>query len=221
VLTVGSVSNMIAMQHFGVSFADLASPPMGDLSPDAYRALLQTTAASASWVLIASHMIVYWFSQDSNITPPVCVAAYAGAAIAGSDPWKTGWTSFKFAKFLYIGPFLFAYSQGFLLHGDPVAVVMTWVTIALATVAFGSLTMGYLSCGMNPLEWGIMAVATVILFFPGLVHAVGIDVPDLAVDGLGIVLWAVVFLLQKARIKRDPTLTLPMHEQRKLKKALA
>ena len=48
--------------------------------------------------LIAAHMIVYWFSQDSNITPPVCVAAYAGAAIAGADPWKTGWTSFKYAK---------------------------------------------------------------------------------------------------------------------------
>ena len=50
--------------------------------------------AKVSWALLASHMIVYWFSQDSNITPPVCVAAYAGAAIAGSDPWKTGWTSF-------------------------------------------------------------------------------------------------------------------------------
>ncbi len=44
-------------------------------------------------VLIARAQIVYWFSQDSNITPPVCVAAYAGAAIAGSDPWKTGWTA--------------------------------------------------------------------------------------------------------------------------------
>ncbi|MEZ4716033.1 MAG: TRAP transporter large permease subunit [Caldilineaceae bacterium] len=59
--------------------------------------------------LIAAHMIVYWFSQDSNITPPVCVAAYAGAAIAGADPWKTGWTSFKFAKLLYVMPLLFAY----------------------------------------------------------------------------------------------------------------
>ena len=58
--------------------------------------------------LLAAHMIVYWFSQDSNITPPVCVAAYAGAAIAGADPWRTGWTSFKFAKLLYVVPLLFA-----------------------------------------------------------------------------------------------------------------
>ncbi len=68
-------------------------------------------------VLIAAHMIVYWFSQDSNITPPVCVAAYAGAAIAGSDPWKTGWTAFKFAKLLYVVPILFAFTPAILFEG--------------------------------------------------------------------------------------------------------
>jgi len=66
--------------------------------------------------ILAAHMIVYWFSQDSNITPPVCVAAYAGAAIAGSDPWKTGWTSFKFAKLLYVMPLLFAFTPQILFQ---------------------------------------------------------------------------------------------------------
>ena len=203
VLTVGSVSNMIAMHHFGMPLSDME--------------ITRGMTESVAWVMIASHMIVYWFSQDSNITPPVCVAAYAGAAIAGADPWKTGWTSFKFAKFLYIGPFLFAYSRGFLLSGTPLEIFFTFATIALATVAFGSLTMGYLSCGMNILEWVIMAVATVILFFPDIVHGVlHVNVPDLAVDGLGIVLWGTVFLLQKARIRKDPTLTLPIHERQKL-----
>ncbi len=69
--------------------------------------------------LLAAHMIVYWFSQDSNITPPVCVAAYAGAAIAGADPWKTGWTSFKFAKLLYVMPVLFAFTPAILFEGKP------------------------------------------------------------------------------------------------------
>ncbi len=221
VLTVGSVSNMIAMQHFGMDFSTLQSPPMGDMGVSEYRALLAVTAQQASWVLIASHMIVYWFSQDSNITPPVCVAAYAGAAIAGADPWKTGWTSFKFAKFLYIGPFLFAYSQGFLLHGGWEHILMDWTTILLGTIAFGSLTMGYLACGMNIVEWGIMAVATLILFFPKIIHwaTPTIDLPSLAVDGVGIALWLVVFLIQKARIRKDPTLTLPIHERKALRKA--
>jgi len=206
VLTVGSVSNMIAVQNFGVPLADM----------EISRELIQ----HVPWVLIASHMIVYWFSQDSNITPPVCVAAYAGAAIAGADPWKTGWTSFKFAKFLYIGPFLFAYSRGFLLDGSPLSIAMTFFTIFLATIAFGSLTMGYLACGMNVVEWVMMAVATIILFFPNIVHGLlHVSVPELVIDGLGIVLWATVFLMQKARIRKDPTLTLPIHERRQLQEA--
>ncbi len=74
--------------------------------------------------LLAAHMIVYWFSQDSNITPPVCVAAYAGAAIAGADPWKTGWTSFKFAKLLYVMPLLFAFTPAILFQGKPADITM-------------------------------------------------------------------------------------------------
>ncbi|MDX2475501.1 MAG: TRAP transporter fused permease subunit [Candidatus Krumholzibacteria bacterium] len=208
VLTVGSVSNMIAMQHFGMPLTDME--------------ITRGMAENVTWVMISSHMIVYWFSQDSNITPPVCVAAYAGAAIAGSDPWKTGWTSFKFAKFLYIGPFLFAYSRGFLLNGSPMEIITTFATIALATVAFGSVTMGYLSCGMNVLEWIIMAVATTILFFPDLGHLVlPFDLPSWAIDVLGIALWGTVFLLQKARIAKNPNLTLPAHELKKLRAEMA
>ncbi|MDT8440742.1 MAG: TRAP transporter fused permease subunit [Desulfuromonadales bacterium] len=68
--------------------------------------------------ILCAHMIVYWLSQDSNITPPVCVAAYAGAAIAGSDPWKTGWTAFKFAKLLYVMPILFAFTPSILFQAE-------------------------------------------------------------------------------------------------------
>jgi TRAP-type uncharacterized transport system fused permease subunit len=218
VLAVGALSDMITRSQWGVGFMELQLP-LGELLPgDPHRDLI---LGQVAWALIASHMIVYWFSQDSNITPPVCVAAYAGAAIAGADPWKTGWTSFKFAKFLYIGPFLFAYSQGFLLHGGWEHILMDWTTILLGTIAFGSLTMGYLACGMNIVEWGIMAVATLILFFPKIIHwaTPTIDLPSLAVDGVGIALWLVVFLIQKARIRKDPTLTLPIHERKALRKA--
>ena len=45
--------------------------------------------------IIAAHLIIFWLSQDSNITPPVALGAYAGAAIARADPWKTGWACFQ------------------------------------------------------------------------------------------------------------------------------
>ena len=67
---------------------------------------------------IAAHMIVYWLSQDSNISPPVCIAAFAGATIAKAPMWRTAFSAFKFAKFLYLGPFLFGFVPEFSLQGD-------------------------------------------------------------------------------------------------------
>jgi TRAP transporter 4TM/12TM fusion protein len=85
---------------------------------------------------IAAHMIVYWLSQDSNITPPVCIAAFAGATIAKANMWKTAFTSFKFAKFLYLGPFLFGYVPGFSLNGSAWDIVKAFVLIIIGTYAY-------------------------------------------------------------------------------------
>ncbi|MBU1001420.1 MAG: TRAP transporter fused permease subunit [Proteobacteria bacterium] len=147
------------------------------------------TAAS---MLIASHMIVYWFSQDSNITPPVCVAAYAGAAIAGADPWKTGWTAFKFAKLLYVVPFLFAYEPGTLLFGSTMDIVMAFGSAIVGTLAFSALTMGYLIRRTTLFEWLIFAVGTFLCYHSHHVYNF---------IGMGIVL--LVYFMQKAKNVRD------------------
>ena len=85
---------------------------------------------------IAAHMIVYWLSQDSNITPPVCIAAFAGATIAKANMWKTAFTSFKFAKFLYLGPILFGYVPGFSLDGSSMDIIKAFVAIFFGTWAY-------------------------------------------------------------------------------------
>ena len=91
---------------------------------------------------IAAHMIVYWLSQDSNITPPVCIAAFAGATIAKANMWKTAFTSFKFAKFLYLGPFLFGYVPGFTLDGSTTDILVAFVLIFFGTWAYSWLLSG-------------------------------------------------------------------------------
>ena len=91
---------------------------------------------------IAAHMIVYWLSQDSNITPPVCIAAFAGATIAGANMWRTAFTSFKFAKYLYLAPFLFAYVPAFALDGDALAITIAFALIVVATYAYAWLFSG-------------------------------------------------------------------------------
>lgn len=61
-------------------------------------------------MLLSAHLIIFWLSQDSNVTPPVCLASFAAAGIAGTRPIPTGLTSWKVAKGLYLVPILFAYS---------------------------------------------------------------------------------------------------------------
>lgn len=96
---------------------------------------------------IAAHMIVYWLSQDSNITPPVCIAAFAGATIAKANMWKTAFNAFKFAKFLYLGPFLFAYVPAFTMLKyleksesftwfSPMAIILTFVSVLIGTYIY-------------------------------------------------------------------------------------
>jgi TRAP transporter 4TM/12TM fusion protein len=91
---------------------------------------------------IAAHMIVYWLSQDSNITPPVCIAAFAGATIAKANMWLTALTAFKFAKFLYLAPFLFGYVPGFSLNGSATDIVITFVLVLFGTYAYSWLLSG-------------------------------------------------------------------------------
>ncbi|BBD07196.1 TRAP transporter permease [Desulfovibrio ferrophilus] len=143
-------------------------------------------------MLIASHMIVYWFSQDSNITPPVCVAAYAGAAIAGADPWKTGWTAFKFAKLLYVVPFLFAYEPAMLLYGSTTEIVMAFGSAIVGTLAFSALTMGYLIRRTTLIEWLIFALGTFLCYHSHHIYNI-----------IGVAVVFLVYAIQKAKNVRD------------------
>ena len=72
--------------------------------------------ALVTGMLLSAHLIIFWLSQDSNVTPPVCLVAFTAAAIAGTQPMRTGLTSWKIAKGLYLVPVLFAYSA--LITGD-------------------------------------------------------------------------------------------------------
>jgi TRAP transporter 4TM/12TM fusion protein len=92
--------------------------------------------------VLAAHMIVYWLSQDSNITPPVCIAAFAGATIAKANMWKTAFSAFKFAKFLYLGPFLFGFVPGFSLTGSAMDIIKAFILIIFGTWLYSYMLSG-------------------------------------------------------------------------------
>ncbi|MGB0497297.1 MAG: TRAP transporter permease [Rubricella sp.] len=104
--------------------------------------------------ILSAHMIIFWLSQDSNVTPPVALASFTAAAIAKSKPMETGVASWKLAKGLYIVPVLFAYTP--FLSGD-------WGD-AFTVFAFGIVgtygLAGLLQGGMEkPLGWPLRLLA--------------------------------------------------------------
>jgi TRAP transporter 4TM/12TM fusion protein len=84
--------------------------------------------------VLVAHMIVFWYSQDSNVTPPVSLASFAGAAIAKASPMRTAFASWKLAKGLYIIPLGMGDNYE-LLHWE---VILTMITTTLGLVAFAS-----------------------------------------------------------------------------------
>ncbi len=116
--------------------------------------------------VLVAHMVVFWFSQDSNVTPPVCLAAYAAAGVAGSDPMKTGLHAWKYAKGLYLIPLLMVVHPALVL-GGPLIVVLGWAALAMvALAAFAAALEGY---ALGPLPTGgrvLLFVAAAAVFHP-------------------------------------------------------
>ncbi len=117
---------------------------------------------------VAAHLAVFYASCLSNITPPVCVSAFAGAAIAGAPPMKTGFAALKFGATLILMPFTFVYVPEILLQG-------TWAGIVSATVLYacGSVALAICLQGSAPIGWRIallpralFGVSACLLLFP-------------------------------------------------------
>lgn len=124
-------------------------------------------------LLLSAHMIIFWLSQDSNVTPPVCLTAYAAAAIAGTDPMRTGFMAWKLAKGLYIVPVLFAFTP--LLYGDWSTGLSIFAFALLALYAFAAAFQGWLGTQLGPVERLLLAAAGLLLLWPGSfwLHVVG------------------------------------------------
>ncbi len=139
--------------------------------------------------LIVSHMIVFWYSQDANVTPPVSLASFAGAAVAGANPMRTAFTSWKLAKGLYIIPIVMAYRP--LLGVDETYSLMHWevwltiLTTTLGLIAFTSGIERYLKRKATLVE--------TILFYGA---ALGLFWPEYKTDIVGFILFITAIALQ-------------------------
>lgn len=115
--------------------------------------------------ILTAYMIIFWFAQSANITPPVCMAAYAAAGISGAKPMDIGVQAVKFGFPIFIIPFLMAY-RGILFDGAMAASVYGVVTGFLGVFCASVLVIGYLKRDLTKLERLLCAVASICFFFP-------------------------------------------------------
>ncbi len=117
---------------------------------------------------VPAHLVVFYAACLSNITPPVCVSAFAGAAIAGADPMKTGFAALKFGTTLMLIPFSFVYVPELLLHGTALEITAAAVSYLLGYAALAVAIQGvdYLAGSVEPWRKAVFLAAAVCFLLP-------------------------------------------------------
>lgn len=134
--------------------------------------------------LLAAHLIIFWVSQDANVTPPIALAAFAGASLSGGQPMRTGWEAWKLARGLYIVPILMAFTPlvvGPISEAAPVA-----ITAIMGIYLLSAGMSGCLIRRTTLIEQLALLAAGVLMIFP-----------DLLVAGVGLAIGVAVYLWQR------------------------
>ena len=144
--------------------------------------------------VVAAHFFVFYFGIVADITPPVALAAYAGSAIAKSNPMKTGITATKLAIAAFIVPYIFAYSPALLFENISGwwEVAQICISALLGIFAIAASLNGFLYKKINP-------VLRIVLAIGGL----GMMIPGTLTDVVGLVLVAAVIAFQRVSARKD------------------
>ena len=141
---------------------------------------------------IAAHFFVFYFGIVADLTPPVALAAYAGAAIAQANPMKTAFTSTKLAIGAFIVPYVFALNPA-MLFVDTSAweVILICITSLVGIFGVSAALQGWFLCRMPWYERILSVVGGLLLIYPGIVT-----------DSIGLGLLAIVLVTQLVERKK-------------------
>ena len=142
--------------------------------------------------ILIAHLVVFWYSQDSNVTPPVALAAFAGAAIAGSKPLETSFQSWKFAKGLYLIPLFMVFNESIILGGPIPLVLWNGFLAIIALTAFAACLEGYLFAPIVLWQRLLIVPGVIAVFWPNVMY-----------EALGVAILLTVLSLNWARGRRE------------------
>jgi TRAP transporter 4TM/12TM fusion protein len=134
--------------------------------------------------ILIAHLVVFWYSQDSNVTPPVALAGFAASAIAGSKPMETSFQAWKYAKGLYLIPLFMVFNEVIITGGPLPLVLWNGFLAIIAMVAFAAMLEGFLFAPIHTVGRALLLPAIVLVFWPSItLEAIG------ALAMLGILGW--------------------------------
>lgn len=140
---------------------------------------------------VAAHLFILYFAVMSNITPPVAIAAYAGANLADSDPMKTGFEAFFVAMAGYLVPFMFVFSPVLVLqNATGTEILWSAVTAVLGVTLMSAGLQGYFRARLPGWLRALILASAVMLIHPNIIT-------DLIGFGLGAAVW----IIQTKQIK--------------------
>ena len=182
---------------FTLFFTMIASLILGMGLPTTANFIVTSTMAAPALFLLgvppmAAYMFVFYFGIAADLTPPVALAAYAGAGIAGSDPMKTGVTSFKLALAGFLVPYIYVYNPMLLfIDVEPFYMAQAICTALIGVFLLAMFTIGYFKAH---LAWYMRALA--------FVGAICLLIPGTVSDLFGLAVLAVIYVMQTAKAKR-------------------
>ncbi|MDO5112257.1 MAG: TRAP transporter permease [Clostridia bacterium] len=154
------------------------------------RGIAPTEATMA--IIMSAHLFVFYFGIIADITPPVALAAMAGSAIAKGEPFKTGVTATRIAIGAFIVPYIFVLNPAMLMIDTTVFEVL--LNVCTALLGMYALSGGLAGFVQDHCTW----YERVLLILGGM----GMIIPGIATDLVGLVLVGGIIVLQKLRVKK-------------------
>lgn len=197
-------------------FTMLASMILGMGLPSIPAYIITATMAAPALAafdvpILVAHMFVFYFGIFANITPPVALAAFAGAGISGGDPMRTGFTALKLSAAGFLIPYMFVYNPAMLMIDTtdiamnarefPVAATMDiaiiTITAIIGIIGLSAAIEGYFKTNMN-LLWRIALAAGALMMI----------IPETITDIVGIIIVGAMFALNYMKNKKEESASL-------------
>lgn len=183
-------------------FTMITSLILGMGAPTTANYIITSTIAAPAIVMLgvpvlAAHMFTFYFGIIADITPPVALAAFAGSAIAKSDPLRTGVNASKLAIAAFIIPYVFVFNPALLLiNTTPLQVIQIIITSILGMIGIGAAMEGYFLTHVKIFERVAFLIAGLLLVDPGAIT-----------DIIGLSMLGLLFVYQKVKSRNKNAAT--------------